>query len=137
MFSFRPSAVAAVLSATLALTLTLTLAGCTGSSETTSPETSASASALGTWGDPTAADQPWLTFTEDSSVMGFDGCNTLRGGWSQTGDTVVFGPLAATQMYCENVDSWLSGAATATVRGTDLIVLDSSGDTIGTLERTR
>jgi hypothetical protein len=44
--------------------------------------------------------------------------------------------MSSTLMACEDVDAWLSRLASARVDGDRLVVLDSSGAQIGTLERT-
>jgi len=46
-----------------------------------------------------------------------------------------FGPFAATMMACGDVDTWLSGASSATVDGDTMSVLDEKGKEIGTLEK--
>ena len=39
--------------------------------------------------------------TKTSKVSGFAGCNRFSGGYTASGDTVNFGPLALTKMACE------------------------------------
>jgi heat shock protein HslJ len=110
-----------------AVALALGLAGCaagTGSADVT-----------GTWGTPDATGTPGLELNADQSVTGTDGCNRLVGTWSLNGDTIEFGTFASTLMACEGVDTWLSGASTATVAGSTMTVQDAGGDDIGTLER--
>lgn len=91
-------------------------------------------SAVGTWG-ATEQGQPNLDIAEDGTVSGSDGCNQLSGTWEESDEGVTFGPLAATQMFCEDVDTWLSMASSATVDGDQLVVKDEDGATIGTLDR--
>ncbi|MBC9926642.1 MULTISPECIES: META domain-containing protein [unclassified Leucobacter] len=95
------------------------------------------ASAYGTWGTPDSKQQnePGLQLGEDGKVSGTDGCNRLVGTFEVDGDTVTFGPLASTMMFCEGVDTWLGKAVTATVKGDNLTVLDQDGAKIGTLKR--
>lgn len=88
----------------------------------------------GTWGSSAKA-SPNLTFASDGTVTGTDGCNRLTGSWSVDGDVVRLARLASTMMYCEGVDTWLSGAAQVVVSGTTLEVRDDTGTKIGTLER--
>ena len=110
-----------------AVALALGLAGCSAGTE--------SADVTGTWGTPDAMGTPGLELNADQSVTGTDGCNRLVGTWSLNGDTIEFGTFASTLMACEGVDTWLSGASTATVDGSTMTVQDAGGDDIGTLER--
>lgn len=88
----------------------------------------------GTWGS-TASASPNLTFSEDGTVTGTDGCNQLTGSWDADGDVVQLSDIASTMMYCEGVDTWLSEASQVVADGTTLTVSDTTGATIGTLER--
>ncbi len=91
---------------------------------------------IGVWGDPNGEGEASLEFTEDGKVSGTDGCNRLTGGWEAKGDKVTLGPLASTKMFCEGVDTWLSGVETVTIsQGQTLVVADTSGTEIGTLKR--
>lgn len=90
---------------------------------------------VGTWGDRSAASEPALKLASDGSLAGTDGCNRLTGSWSAEGETIMFNNVAATEMICEDVDTWLSGLATGTIDGETLTVLDREGTEIGTLER--
>ncbi|MET0932662.1 MAG: META domain-containing protein [Mycetocola sp.] len=92
---------------------------------------------LGTWGS-TGEQEPYLTFEEDGTVAGSDGCNRLVGAWSLADETVTLENLAGTLMACEGVDTWLVDAASAVLaEGEDdeLSVRDGGGAEIGTLER--
>lgn len=104
----------------------LLLAGCAG--------TPSGQAVVGRWGS-TSAGQPNLDIQNDGTFAGSDGCNTLSGKGQIDGDEITFGPIAATLMACENVDTWLSKAATGNVSGDTMTVLDGSGSTIGTLKR--
>lgn len=107
------------------------------SSATAAPTPTASATdVVGTWGDPSVKDKPSLVFSEDGRVSGTDGCNVLGGDWSAEGPTVTFDQVFMTQVYCEDIDTWLSGMATATVDGDTLSLFDKEGAPIGILERT-
>jgi heat shock protein HslJ len=44
--------------------------------------------------------RPNVVFT-DEGVSGFTGCNQFQGGFEQERDTLKFGPLASTRMFCE------------------------------------
>ena len=65
----------------------------------------------------------YLELAEDGALTGSDGCNQLTGTWEVDGTEVEFGDLAATMMACEDVDTWLSGAESATVDGDEMTVL--------------
>lgn len=91
-------------------------------------------SVVGTWGSA-APGQPQLRFAEDGSVSGTDGCNRLAGKWTLENKVVIFQQMISTMMYCEGVDTWLSGAASARVHGNALHVYDRAGLEIGTLVR--
>ncbi|RLQ84626.1 META domain-containing protein [Mycetocola zhadangensis] len=124
----------------------LLLGGCAssgGSGDEPSPKATETAKALttntlvGTWGS-TAVQEPNLVFDAEGGLTGTDGCNRLVGTWSVEGDTVLLSDIASTLMACEGVDTWLSGAASATlVAGNDdeLQIFDSADQEIGTLER--
>ncbi len=89
----------------------------------------------GDWTQPGSDPVVHLELAQDGSVSGSDGCNQLTGSWELDGTTVQLGDLGATMMACEDVDTWLSQAQSATVSGDTLTVLDESGDSIGTLEK--
>ena len=72
---------------------------------------------------------------DGGTVTGSDGCNQLNGTWKVDGSEVEFGPFAATMMACEDVDTWLSGASSATVDGDEMTVLDENGKEVGTLKK--
>ena len=120
------------LTGTLLVAAALALAGCatnagSGGSEPSNP--------IGAWGDTTTPTEPSLVLADDGTLTGTDGCNRLSGGWSADGDTVTFDQVASTRMFCEGVDTWLSGLATATISGAEMTVLDASGAELGTLTR--
>lgn len=112
--------------AVLALALGLVLAGCSSGDGAADPG--------GVWGSE-ADGQARLELGDDGSLTGNDGCNQLAGEWEQDGDTVTFNDVAMTLMACEDVDTWMTGLATATVSGDTMTVLDQAGDELGTLER--
>lgn len=92
-------------------------------------------SAVGTWGRD-GAGQPQLVLEEDGRLHGTDGCNRLMGSWQEDDRQIVFGEVATTMMYCEGVDTWLSGLSTATIDRSTMHIADRAGNEIGTLERT-
>jgi len=112
--------------AAAALCAVLLLAGCAGS-----PSGSA---VVGDWGSA-ATGQPHLTIEDDGMFSGSDGCNNLSGNGEINGDEIDFGSIASTLKACEGVDEWLGQAATGSVKGDTMTVLDASGKTIGTLKK--
>jgi len=109
------------------------LAGC--SSDDSSGSTLESGDVTGQWTEADSDPTVELKLDEDGSVSGSDGCNQLNGTWKVDGSDVEFGPFAATMMACADVDTWLSGATSATVDGDEMTVLDEGGKEIGTLSK--
>jgi heat shock protein HslJ len=116
------------LGALAALALILSACAGTGGSSGESP--------VGQWNESSEEGSPELSLFEGGDVAGYDGCNQMDGTWEATDDGVEFGEFAATMMACEDVDDWLSGAASATISGDTMTVLDADGESIGTLEKT-
>jgi heat shock protein HslJ len=110
----------------VAAAVVLMLAGCAG--------TPSGQAVVGRWGS-TSSGQPNLDIQNDGTFAGSDGCNTLSGKGLIDGDEITFGAISSTLMACENVDAWLSKAATGNVNGSTMTVLDDGGSTIGTLKR--
>lgn len=93
------------------------------------------ASAEGTWG-MSGEGQPQLVLANYGKLTGTDGCNRLIGTWKQGDDgSVSFGDVVSTRMFCEGVDTWLSGLSSASVDGSALHVRDKAGTEIGTLTK--
>lgn len=100
--------------------------------------------AVGTWGDGYKADkQPYLQLAlaaeqnNDSAgyLTGSDGCNRIQGQWLYQGGKLTFPQISATQLKCDGVDTWLSKAASATLDNNTLVLHDSAGKDIGSLDR--
>jgi len=49
-----------------------------------------------------ATEKITATFTDDGKVAGNAGCNKYSGGYQVDGDAITIGPLAATQMLCND-----------------------------------
>ena len=88
----------------------------------------------GTWGS-TEPGHPHLQLIGDGTVIGTDGCNRLMGKWTLEDGVIHFHQMVSTMMYCEGVDTWLSGAASASRREVTLQVFDRAGMQIGVLPR--
>ena len=89
---------------------------------------------VGSW-ESQEPGNPSLTFTEDGKVSGTDGCNDINSTYTIDGESIIVQPFASTRMFCEGVNTWLSGLATATIDGKTLLVQDASGTPIGELTR--
>lgn len=128
----RPfAAMAALASAGLLLAA---CAGGVGGSAGGSTSTDPVARFVGTWGN-TSPQRPYLTFKSDKSVSGSDGCNRIVTTYTVSGDTATLKPAATTLMACTGVDPWLAKVHTVTISGNTLVVKDSQGAKIGTLDR--
>lgn len=59
---------------------------------------------LGEWQSPVGAEGQPLTLRLDSETeraVGFGGCNQYGGEYTLAADSLTFGPVIATRMYCE------------------------------------
>ena len=80
---------------------------------------------------------PTLEFGADSTVHGTGGCNNYRGAYALQGDSLTFGPLASTMMYCGEEEgvmdqetafvTQLQSAAAYKLEDGRLHILDSEG----------
>lgn len=92
---------------------------------------------VGTWGDATAEQAPYLSLDSDGNLSGSDGCNRLTGTWKlNPADQIQFEQVASTKMACEGVDTALSGLDVATISGDTMTVFGEADAQIATLERT-
>jgi heat shock protein HslJ len=91
---------------------------------------------VGVWSESSDDDSPYLSFTDDGNVSGYDGCNQMGGSWKATADGIEFSDFASTQMFCEGVDTWLMDATSAEVDGGTMTVLDEDGKELGELKQT-
>ncbi|ALV46772.1 hypothetical protein MB46_16000 [Arthrobacter alpinus] len=117
------------------LLLALTISSC---GATTGP--------VGTWGDGYNTDKlPYLemslaaehdpSFDQAGFITGSDGCNRLTGQWFLAQGKLSFSQFGSTTKACEDIDTWLSKTAGATLEGDVLTLTDASGAVIGTLDR--
>ena len=88
------------------------------------------------WGKPDVQGETAISFAADGSAFGSDGCNLVTGTWKEDKGTITFGPLASTMMYCEGVETWLTDATTATMKGDTITLSDKDGKEVGTLQQT-
>ena len=76
-----------------------------------------------------------LAFGTNGTASGSAGCNTYSGAFATTGDAITFGPMASTQMACDQAtmdqETQFFAALTATktyqVSGSTLTLRDSAG----------
>lgn len=125
-----------LLALTTGLLMAFSAAGCASGDQSGDSGAAGGGSPVGAWGS-TAAQSPNLTFTDDGTVSGSDGCNRLSGSWTQDGETVKLGQMVSTLKACPGVDTWLTTAVSATVDGDTLRISDEGGTEIGTLERAK
>jgi heat shock protein HslJ len=105
--------------------------------ETTSPESDrsdADAAVIGQWGGASEG-SPVLSFAPEGRFNGHDGCNTLTGSWTGSGQAFELHEMTTTLIGCPGMDTWLSRAAAVEVDGEILRVTDKDGKDIGTLPR--
>lgn len=75
-----------------------------------------------------------LTMNDDGTVKGNDGCNDFTSTWRFAEDgSVSFSKLAITSRTCDGVVTWLSGAASAVLDGTTMVIRSQYGAQLGTL----
>ena len=121
--------------ASVAAAAALLLAGCS-SAITGLPYGAERVNPVGVWSETAADDSAYLSFSKDGTVSGYDGCNQLGGSWEATPDGLEFSELASTQMFCEDVDTWLMDGASAEISGGTMTVLDEDGEEVGVLKFT-
>jgi heat shock protein HslJ len=121
----------------------IVLAACTGSS---------SASVDGQWklvsyGSPSAQTlaapgvETSIEF-KDGQISGNVGCNSFGGEYTVEDNTITFGPVMATEMFCEAVAEQeaatlavLQGKTTFTLDGNTLTITSEDGNTVLVLEQ--
>lgn len=91
---------------------------------------------LGAWGIEKRGEASLDFVLEDSRVFGSDGCNRIMGSWGLLEDgSVELKQMASTMMMCQDVDTWMAGAAKVLVVDGDLVVSSEAGAVLGTLQR--
>jgi putative lipoprotein len=69
-------------------------------------------------------------------AQGFAGCNQYFGAYTLKDDTLTFGPLGSTQMYCENADretaflAALQNTASYAIERQTLTLFDPKGQVV-------
>ena len=75
-----------------------------------------------------------LSLRNDGTVSGNDGCNDFTSTWRFAEDgSISFSKLAITTRTCEGVVTWLSGASSAVLDGTTMVIRSQYGAQLGTL----
>lgn len=105
-------------------------------SETPTPEISTLETYLGAWGIEERGQTSLEFVLEDFRVSGSDGCNRIFGSWELKDDgSIELKQMASTMMFCQDVDTWMSGASTVKVIDGVLVVSNANATVIGSLER--
>lgn len=89
--------------------------------------------AVGTWQSPVAG--AFLEIHDDGTFGGSDGCNGFGGDYTVGDGVLELQPGFTTQMFCEDVDTWLSQTASVGVAGDTLVAYDADGEELGQLTR--
>lgn len=77
---------------------------------------------------------PDLTLTPHGAIEGFDGCNPVRGSWTQDSDGFIRLTLnIAGSDVCDGVDTWLSRATSAVIQDGNMVLNGRSGTPTGVL----
>lgn len=71
--------------------------------------------------------QATITFAQDGSVAVMPGCNSGRGSYQQSGDTVTIGPLALTRKFCAGAAGELEQAVLEVLQSPELTVEITAG----------
>ena len=85
--------------------MTIFLAACAGTNSVSLKDTSWALVSYGAIDNPSPAlpdVETVITFISDGNLNGNVGCNSFFGAYKLSGDALEVGPLAATEMYCEN-----------------------------------
>jgi heat shock protein HslJ len=85
-----------------------------------------------------AADPPFVSFDDDGTWIGSDGCNGARGRWALgDGGLLLATSGPSTLIACQGaaVPYWVSGASRAGIVDSRLVLVDSLGDRLGELRR--
>lgn len=105
-------------------------------SEIPTPEISTLETYLGAWGIEERGQTSLEFVLEDFRVSGSDGCNRVFGSWELNEDgSVELKQMASTMMFCQDVETWMSGASTVNVIDGVLVVTNAEATVIGSLER--
>ncbi|MDY0827799.1 META domain-containing protein [Microbacterium sp. BG28] len=89
---------------------------------------------LGRW-EADGDDEVHLTFLQDGTFGGYDGCNAVGGGWVLSEDTVVFRDVGQTLVACAETTDRLGAMRNAVVDGDSLQLFDRDGALTNTLTR--
>jgi heat shock protein HslJ len=68
---------------------------------------------------------PTLTL-EEGTASGFAGCNRFTGGYELDGDSMAIGPLAATQMACEDAKTAVEAAYLPALEAVDAWAIEGA-----------
>lgn len=87
--------------------------------------------------------EAFIRFGADGVAAGSSGCNRFTGGYEQDGETLTFGPLAATRMACAGPAGVMETAFFQMIEavrgarreGPELTLLNEAGETVATLRQ--
>jgi len=82
---------------------------------------------------PAAPDVDTLLEFKDGQLSGSVGCNHFSGEYEVSGDSITFGPVMATEMFCETVAEQEAGTF-ATLQNITSFVLDGNTLTITSVD---
>lgn len=88
---------------------------------------------IGYWVEENTPTSPFLSISADRTFTGNDGCNNIFGSWDFKDEVTTFSGVGSTRMFCEGVDTWLSGLAQGTVRAGVMTLQSGDGTVIGQL----
>jgi heat shock protein HslJ len=119
----------------------LALPGACGGPETVSPGLAGSSWRVQDYADPANPGRmvsalsdaaPNLEFGHEGTVRGAGGCNSFQGSYLVRGDSLSFGPLASTMMYCGDPEGVMEQEAAflSTLESAETFKLDDSELTI-------
>lgn len=84
-----------------------------------------------------------IEFNSDGRMNGNVGCNSFNGGYTLDGDTITFGPIMSTMMFCEGpvgdqemgTLAAFTESATFVLDGNTLTITSADGKSVVVLER--
>ena len=113
------------------LLLVMTLAACGGAGSSAAPSQGLGGTSwtLVKIGDQevTLEAPPTLTVADDGSVSGSTGCNTYTGTATIEGDSISFGPLATTRVFCSGAPGVTETAFLAAINEVEAFAIDGQG----------
>lgn len=85
------------------------------------------------WGPTESTEEPWITFKDDGTFHGFDGCNIVGGEFTHEYGVLDLTFGMSTRKACEGVDTWLSNSVAAYLFEGSLGFFGTDGSPVGSL----